>query len=663
MKHTAAEIFDFLNTLDECHWIEAKLASESGKSILETIVAFSNEPGMHGGYLILGVSRVEGSLFPEYKITGINDPDKLQMDIASQCVTQLNIPVRPEISVELLQGYRVLVIFVPELSQSQKPVFFSKLGLPKGAYRRIGSTDQQCQEDDMRVFYHDDKQSYDSIPIKGTSYRDLDPNAINRYRQLRTVVNPVAEELTLDDMGLLQSLGCVNRDNPKELNLAGLLLFGTSAAQRSVLPMLRVDYIRVPGNIWVQDPDDRFTTIDMRGPLLLLLFRLIDAINADLPKGFLLVENNIQAQPTGLPLKALREAIVNALIHRSYREHRPTQIIRYDNRIEIVNPGFSLKPEEKLGQPGSETRNPFIAEVFHETQLAETKGSGLRAMKKLMAQAKLASPTFESSREDNEFTVRLLLHHFLDKKDLEWLKRFEPLNLNDNQKQALIFVREIGAIDNHTYRQMGDCDILRASQDLRSLKKSDLLKVFGKGKDTYYQAGDVLVREILNYALVEVNRDVANLSTKVQDVLNTEAQGSLSTKVLPLNTEVNDFSAEVNDIEVSEEQPSNASENNLSTEVKELNRDELVTNLPFAIQGKIKNLKERERDPEIIQNLIVEICSFKAFKLIELSSILQKNDNYLSRKYIRPLIESNQLQFLFPDIKYHPNQKYIVGKV
>lgn len=109
------------------------------------------------------------------------------------------------------------------------------------------------------------------------------------------------------------------------------------------MPMLRVDYIRIPGNTWVENPDERFTTIDMRGPLLILVYRLIEAINADLPKGFLLPEGEIQATSVGLPTKVLREAIVNAVMHRSYREYRPIQVIRYDNRIEVINPGYSLK--------------------------------------------------------------------------------------------------------------------------------------------------------------------------------------------------------------------------------------------------------------------------------------------------------------------------------
>ncbi|MBP6356299.1 MAG: putative DNA binding domain-containing protein, partial [Paludibacter sp.] len=441
MNYSAQEIFDILNEQDECTWIEAKGGSESSHSVMETVCSFSNEPGLGGGYIIMGIAIDTGSLFPQYKVVGVTDPDKFQRDFATQCAGMFNTPVRPEVSVERINNKNVIKIWVNEAPSRQKPVYFKSDGLPGGAFRRTGSTDQRCTDDDMHVFYQD-SASFDQAPVKGLTIADIDENAIKRYRILREKVNPSAEELTYDDLDLLKSLGCVNRDKKDELNVAGLLLFGSSMAQRSTFPMLRVDYIRVPGNQWVENPDNRFTTIDMRGPLLLVLYRLIDAINADLPKGFLLPEDDIQAASSGLPLKALREAIVNALMHRSYKEHRPTQVIRYNNRIEIINPGFSLKSEEKLGQPGSETRNPFIAAVFHDTNLAETKGSGIRAMRRLMQEAHLVPPTFESSREDNEFTARLLLHHFLDEKDIEWLRQFEHFNLSDPQMQALIFVRE-----------------------------------------------------------------------------------------------------------------------------------------------------------------------------------------------------------------------------
>lgn len=94
----------------------------------------------------------------------------------------------------------------------------------------------------------------------------------------------------------------------------------------------------------------------------------------------------------------LREAIVNALMHRDYRVHGPIQIIRFANRIEIHNPGYSLKPTNQLGKPGSANRNPTIASAFHDTDLAETKGTGIGTIRQLMEKAELA-PLPSSRRE------------------------------------------------------------------------------------------------------------------------------------------------------------------------------------------------------------------------------------------------------------------------
>ena len=517
-------------------------------------------------------------------------------------------------------------IRIDELPAKQKPLYFKSKRLPSGALRRIGSTDQHCTDDDMHVFYQD-TGSYDQTPVKGTTVADVDENALKRYRLLREKVNPVAEELAYSDNELLEALGCVNKENPNELNLAGLLLFGNSKIQRSTFPMLRADYIRVPGNAWVQDPDERFTTIDMRGPLILVLYRLIDAINADLPKGFLLPEDDVQATSTGLPMKALREAIVNALMHRSYREHRPTQIIRYDNRIEIINPGFSLKSEEKLGLPGSETRNPFIAAVFHDTNLAETKGSGIRAMRRLMQAAHLVPPTFESSREHNEFTSRLLLHHFLDANDLEWLKQFERFDLADSQKQALIFMREVGAIDNLTYRQMADCDTLKASNDLRLLRNYNLLKSKGKGKATYYIAGDGL-----NTPPPDLKAPATEISTPPQSGFSTQPPA------------------------VSTQPPA------VCTQPPAVSTQPLHTEIPPAILEEISSLRKKEHNFEKVSDLIRKVCSIKSMTSNEIAQIFNKREDYLRRKYLNKLIAEKKLKYLYPEMLNHPEQAYITNK-
>lgn len=123
----------------------------------------------------------------------------------------------------------------------------------------------------------------------------------------------------------------------------------------------------------------------------------------------MLEEGELQARQIRLPSKVLRETLVNALIHRPYKENQPIQVIRYNSRIEIKNPCYSLKPAESFMQPGSEFRNPFISSIFHETNLAETRGSGISIVQKLLEEAMFAPPAFVSSRERNTFVTTIQL--------------------------------------------------------------------------------------------------------------------------------------------------------------------------------------------------------------------------------------------------------------
>ncbi len=621
-NYTAEELFELLNETDECTWIEAKGGSCSSRAVMESVCSFSNEPNLGGGYILLGVAEDDSSSENAYKVVPLeNSFDKFQADFASQCNDIFNIPVRPQVYLEKIHGHSVLKIRVKELSTRQKPLFFKSDKLPYGAMRRIGTADLHCSEEDMIVFYSD-TVGYDLTPVSGATLDDVDENAMERYRLLRKQVNLQAEELFYSDRDLLAALGCINRDNPNELNLAGVLLFGTSMLQRRVCPMHRIDYIRVPGNEWIPNPDERFISIDMRGSLLLMLFRLIDAVNADLPKGFLLKEGEIQAKSLGLPLRVLREALVNAMTHRSYREYRPTQVIRYDNRIEITNSGYSLKPEDELGQPGSIVRNQIISTVFHETNLAENKGSGISVMQNLMRESHLALPTFESNHQGNTFTIRLLLHHFLGQEDLKWLAKFSMFSLNDAQKTALIFAREAGAVDNSTYRQMSGCDTLKASAELRTMKEMRLLDSKGKGRSTYY---------------------VLSSNFTIQD--------SVAMEQIPT---VNQQPPTVN------QQPLSVNQ-----QVPTVNQQPLNDNgHPFSqeLLNKIAQLKKREHNLNIIKDIILDLCSIQPMKVTEIAKILKRSEYYIRTKFLYSMISNGELQYLYPEMVNHPNQAYITAR-
>ena len=635
---TAKEIFEELNSFDENRRIEAKSASAVGKSMMETVCAFANEPGLQGGYLLLGAKRVgmTGDGKPIYEPENIENSDKIQSDFVAMCNSVFNIHIRPIIQVEEYQGKTVVVVKIEELPVSQKPVYFAKRGLPDGAFRRIGPSDEKCSEEDMYLFYQS-ADTYDSCVVDDTDLDDIDENALGFYRRLRKEVNPEAEELSLNDMDLLRALGAIKKtkDGGYHLTYTGLLVFGKQMSLRRLVPSFRVDYIRISGNQWMADGNNRFEqTIDMRGPLMLMVNKACSAVMDDLPKGFELKDSLQASTPSILPNKVLREAIVNAFIHRSNRVNQPIQIIRYSNRIEIHNPGYSLKSPELWGEPGSELRNPRISEIFHDTNLAETKGTGMGAMRRLMKEAGLMPPTFESNHEANKFTARLLLHHFLSKENMVWLSQYSEYNLINEQKLALVFVREVGAIDNLTYRQL-DTTIThaRARLEIHRLCELGFLVKKGQGRNTYY--------------------------------VKTEKVVSLG-EMLPHQGEMFHGEEKINHgkeekkggIYHGEEEIYHGKEEKNGEMFHALNRDALLAELPEELKKQILVMKKWTPKNEMEQ-IVISLCSLRPYSIVELELLLQRSQKALKSFLIKALLESNKLFYWIPEMIRHPQQKYI----
>ena len=671
---TAQELFEDLNSNDENVRIEAKRASEIGKSIMETVCAFANEPDLDGGYLLLGAVRkgFDNNGFPVYEPENIANPDKVQIDIANQCASVFNVRIRPQIETEVVDGKTVIVVKVDEAPASQKPIYFEKRGLPQGAYRRIGSSDQKCTEDDMPVFYSS-AECFDCSIVKGSSLEDIDENAVSYYRKLREKVNPNAEELTYDDTNLLLALRACEKDKSGSfvLTYTGLIVFGKSMALRRLMPALRVDYIRVSGNRWVENPDKRFeSTIDMRGAFILLVNRALNAITDDLPKGFELKDGNLQAStPIDIPNDTLREAIVNAFIHRSFRVNQPIQIIRYSNRLEITNPGYSLKSPEHLGEPGSELRNQYISSIFHETNLAETKGSGIKTMREQMKKAKLMPPTFESNRETNQFTIRLLFHHLLGKDDIEWLSLFAKYELNNEQKLSLIFIRELGAIDNITYRQLNsDITSRKATVDLHRMCENGLFELRGQRRNAYYVAGQEFVWLNSNSRAKDLNGRAdekmyggdgemyrADGEMYRADGENGRADGEIS------RADRENGRADRENGRADRENGRADRENGRADKENGRADKENGRALPKELLQKCKSLKKWESS-EKMKGIVLELCAFMPLSLNDIAKIINRRSHSVRYLYINPLIESGELFYTIPEMLNHPNQKYTTKK-
>jgi len=589
---------------DESSMIEAKTCSQLGKSIFETISAFANEPDAGGGYLLLGVSRDRESLFPEYKLDGLGDPDKIQSDLATQCRDSFSFPLHPKITREVVDGKCVVIVYVPEAEPHQKPVYIKKRGSTDGSFRRIGPTDQKCTDSDLALFYQSrGGATFDEAEVAGTNIGDIDLSALKFYREVRARDDENADLLKLPDSELLFALNATTgREIDAPLTLAGLLVFGSTAAIRRKRPMARVDYIRVDGTEWVADTEQRYQAVEKIGPLLDVIPKMINLVLDDIPKAFHLPEQQIYREDKPLvPKKVIREAIVNSLMHRNYRVNQPVQIIRFANRIEIINPGYSLVPDERLGDSGSSTRNPKIAAVLHEVGLAETKGTGIKVMRESMMRANLSSPLILSDRRRDEFKVSLFVHNLLGPADVEWLSRFSDCDLSEDEARALIMLRELKEIDNATYRQINHMDSLTASGHLRRLKGMDLLEKGGQGANTKYRPGPRFFRK-------------------------TRSKRRNPTAEPLTDTQSEQLKA-------------------------------ICEELPADMRAQIGELKKRK--VEELEQLIIRMCGLRPFSAAELAIVTRRSQRSLRDRTMKKLLKNGDLDLLHPDEPSHPNQKYV----
>lgn len=232
----------------------------------------------------------------------------------------------------------------------------------------------------------------------------------------------------------------------------------------------------------------------------------------------------------------IREALVNALMHRDYRIQSPTLLIRYSNRLEIRNAGYSLKADTELGEMGSRLRNPILAGVLYDLGFAETKGTGIATMRRLLLDAGLTAPILLSDRQANHFTATYFLHQLLTPDQLIWLQQFQNLELDDNEAKALVLVKEMGAIDNAALRAVTGLETLAASALLRRLgKQLGLLEKGGSGSTTYYKPSEHLYATFNpRSSREEFSSNESDLPSEIAEAISHLGKKARKAKLWPL---------------------------------------------------------------------------------------------------------------------------------
>lgn len=368
------------------------------KRLYDTLSSFSNQDG--GGILFFGIDEKEG-----FKLSGVYDLQDLQKKVVEQC-NQMVPPVRAVFTVAEVNGFDVCSAEIPGLELSERPCYYKGAGRLKGAYTRVGDADMVMTEYELysyeafRKHLHDDER-----PVERAIIEDLDARMLNSYMQEKKAERPGFAQLT--DARAYELMDILRDGKP---TLAAVMNMGIYP--QGFMPQLCITAVVVPGeNIGdTDDHDIRFSDNKrIEGTLAEQVREAIAFCKRNMKTKTVIDKQTGERRDIDeYPVAAIREAILNAVIHRDYSiytEGTPIQVVMYRNRLEVHSPGnlYGRMTVDQLGVAKPDLRNPALATMIEALTRAENRYSGIPTMRREMKLSGLPEPVFENRR--NEFVV------------------------------------------------------------------------------------------------------------------------------------------------------------------------------------------------------------------------------------------------------------------
>ncbi|MFI3170466.1 MAG: ATP-binding protein [Faecalibacterium sp.] len=380
--------------------VEVKAAQKGAPTRLyDTLSSFSNQDG--GGTIVFGLDEKEG-----FAVVGVYDVQALQHNVAEQC-KQMQPPVRPLFSVAECVGGVVVSAEIPGVDIADRPVYYKGAGRVKGSYIRVAEADEPMSDYEIYSYdaYH--RRMRDDLRIA-----DLATCAMLEEVLLAKYILNVKENkpnlAKLSDDEILSLMGIVKDGKP---TLAGVMCF--SKYPQASYPQLCITAVVVPGTQMGQTGADgaRFLSNKrIEGTIAQMLEQAVLFVNRNMTEKTIIDAQGQRQDKPEYPVKAVREAVLNALMHRDYSIHTegaPIRLVMYRDRLEIANEGglYGRITLDSLGKIHADTRNQTLTHILEVQKTAENRYSGIPTIRYEMQQAGLAAPQFESRR--GRFVVTL----------------------------------------------------------------------------------------------------------------------------------------------------------------------------------------------------------------------------------------------------------------
>lgn len=377
----------------ESNYIEVKSARNGCPKVFDTLSSFSNQ--QNGGTIIFGVDENE-----DYNVCGVYDAADLQKKIMEQSL-QMEPVVRPLCTVAVVDGKTVVSAEIQEMDNFQKPCFYKGAGRLRGSYVRVADGDRLMTEYEVYSYeafkqnIHDELRTNDRAEMT-----DINTDEYQLYLLELKKNKPHLAKLEEKEINRLQGFVVDNKPT-----IAALMLF--SVYPQAYFPQLCITAVSVPGKEMSATGSVGERFIDnkrIEGSITQMLNDALIFVRKNMKvKTIIDAETGMRNDRTEYPVIAVRELVLNALIHRDYSIHTesaPITITMYSDRMEIENPGglYGRMTLDSLGFVSADTRNPYIAGALEIMGETENRYSGIPTIRSAMKNAGLPQPVFVNNR-------------------------------------------------------------------------------------------------------------------------------------------------------------------------------------------------------------------------------------------------------------------------